>query len=87
MAAVIDELIKEKKIKKTKVQVVLRDEIKKKAEELCKSFDISLDEYLGRLLENSEINKVHSKFLSEKKKQEEQKESSHEVVSEHSSEV
>ena len=68
--AIIDELAKEKSIKKSKVSATIAEELKVKADELCKQYGVPLDEYLGKIIENSEIVKQHKKFLDDSKKDE-----------------
>jgi len=41
--------------------------IKEKAQYICEYYNAKLPEYIGKILENSEINKVYNSILKEQK--------------------
>ena len=72
--AIIDELVKKKSIKMARVSATITEELKVKADELCKEFGVPLDEYLGMIIENSEVSKQHKKLLDDRKKAQDKEE-------------
>lgn len=70
--AIIEELAKKRSIKMAKVSATITEELKLKADELCKEYGVPLDEYLGMLIENSEVAKQHKKLMDERKKVEQE---------------
>lgn len=56
---IIEELIGEKSVKYTTVKAKIPDDVQEKITFICNHFDIKEEEYLGKLIVSSEINKVY----------------------------
>lgn len=60
--AIIDDLLEKKELKFKSVKAKVPEELSKKILEICKSTGIKQEEYLGKILEESEIEKVHKQL-------------------------
>lgn len=68
---VLGKLVNEQNKEYDTVRAKITVETKKKAEEICEKYDITLSKYLGMIIEESEIDKVHKKLQKNDKKSEE----------------
>lgn len=79
MASILEDIKKEKSIVYAKIQIKIPVDLKDKLGFIAEHSGVPTAEYVAKLLENSEINKVYSSLKSslknEKKEQNESKES------------
>ena len=76
MATVLDKIKEKKSVKFTKISIKIPTEFKEKIEYICKNNDVDVSEYLGALLETSEINKVYNAMQKEQKKRDNEEQNS-----------
>jgi hypothetical protein len=67
MATLLDKIKEKKSIKYGKISIKIPLVFKEKIDYICKNNDIDISEYLGAILENSEINKVYNRMKKEEK--------------------
>mgnify|MGYP001234578673 CR=1 FL=1 len=60
--SIIDELLEKKKTKYKPVKAKVTEELCRKIVEICKATGIKQEEYLGKILEESEIDKVYKQL-------------------------
>ncbi|WP_457748569.1 hypothetical protein [Sulfurimonas sp.] len=70
MATIIDKIKEKKSVKYARISIKIPAELKEKIEFICDTNDIDVSEYLGAILENSEINKVYKSMKREEKQSE-----------------
>jgi len=58
---------KKKSVKVVSISAKVPSDIKEKAQYICEYYNTKLPEYIGKILENSEINKVYNSILKEQK--------------------
>ena len=66
-STILSGLVEKKNEKTMQVKAKIPEELKNKISFICESTDVKEDEYLGKLLESSEINKVYLSLKKEKK--------------------
>jgi len=70
MGTILDKIKEKKSVKFSKISIKISIDFKEKIEYICKNNNIDSSEYLGALLENSEINKVYISMKREEKNRE-----------------
>jgi hypothetical protein len=68
MASILEELQDEKQIEYVKISIKISSDLKNKIDFIEKKSGVSSADYLAKLLEKSEINKVYSMLVSAEKK-------------------
>ena len=68
MSTVLDKIKQQKNKKFARVSIKIPMELKEKIDFICEINKIESSEYLGAILESSEINKVYTRMKKEEKK-------------------
>lgn len=58
-------MLKEKEVSTVKVTATVEKNFKDKCDYICEKFDIKLEDYLGELLQRSEVQKVYKALMKD----------------------
>jgi hypothetical protein len=64
--SVLENLVKENNVKYVSLKVKIPENLKEMITSICKEYGVKEDEYLGKLLENSEIQNIFNKLNKDK---------------------
>lgn len=63
---VLEDLVEENNVKYVPIKVKIPEDLKEMISTICKKYNVKEDEYLGKILENSEIKTVFNKLKKDK---------------------